>query len=104
MLSYLVSVSRRKSVCFDRSLSIVLAFCCIRVPKIVPLLELFSSKGGTFQFQRRNFLVPRRELFFSYLGNLSFQRWKCPLLLEIGLDAATSQCKSAARASRSEQS
>ncbi len=62
MLSYLVSVSRRKSVCFDRSLSIVLAFCCIRVPKIVPLLELFSSKGGTFQFQRRNFLVPAEEL------------------------------------------
>ncbi len=37
----------------------------IRVPKIVPLLELFSSKGGTFEFQGRNFLVPAEELFGS---------------------------------------
>ena len=34
----------------------------IRVPKKVPLLELFSSKAGTFRFQRRNFRVPREEM------------------------------------------
>ena len=33
----------------------------IRVPKVIPLLELFSSNGGTFQFQRRNFRVPTEE-------------------------------------------
>ena len=41
----------------------------IRVPKVIPLLELFSSNGGTFQFQRRNFRVPTEELFDSYGGN-----------------------------------
>ena len=29
---------------------------------LVPTEELFSSNGGTFQFQRRNFLVPALEL------------------------------------------
>ena len=33
-----------------------------------PLLELFSSKGGTFQFQGGNFLVPREELSSSKGG------------------------------------
>ena len=33
---------------------------------MVPLLELFSSKTGTFQFQGRNFRVPTEELFDSY--------------------------------------
>ena len=60
ILSYHVSVPRRESVCLDRSLCIVLAFCCIQVPKMVPLLELFSSKAGTFS-------VPRKELF-SFKG------------------------------------
>ena len=40
----------------------------IRVPKESPLLELFSSKGGTFEFQGRNFRVPREELFSSSGG------------------------------------
>ena len=35
---------------------------------MIPLLELFSSKRGTFQFQRRNFSVPREELFDSSGG------------------------------------
>jgi len=43
----------------------------IRVPKIVPLLELFSSKAGTFEFQGRNFLVPRQELSSSSGGTIS---------------------------------
>ena len=55
---------------------IMLAPYHIRVPKTVPLLELFSSKGGTFQFQRRNSLVPVEELFSSKGGTLRFQRWK----------------------------
>ena len=42
----------------------------IRVPKLVPLLELFSSKGGTLQFQGRNFLVPTGELFDSKGGTI----------------------------------
>ena len=67
MLSYHVSVPRRESVCLDRSLCIVLAFCCIQVPKMVPLLELFSSKAGTFS-------VLRKELFSSKAGTLRFQR------------------------------
>jgi len=33
-----------------------------------PLLELFSSKGGTFEFQGRNFSVPRGELSSSKGG------------------------------------
>ena len=28
---------------------------------MVPLLELFSSKGVTLRFQRRNFKIPREE-------------------------------------------
>ena len=28
---------------------------------MVPLLELFSSKAGTLQFQRRNFHFPLKE-------------------------------------------
>ena len=48
----------------------------IRVPKVIPLLELFSSNGGTFQFQRRNFRVPTEELFDSYGGNGKFLRRK----------------------------
>ena len=55
---------------------IMLAPYHIRVPKTVPLLELFSSSGGTFQFQRRNFLVPAEELFVSNGGKKSFQPWK----------------------------
>ena len=39
---------------------------------MVPLLELFSSKAGTFEFQGRNFLVPREELFDSSGGNVLF--------------------------------
>ena len=34
----------------------------MRVPKRVPILELFSSNGGTFRFQRRNFSVPTEEI------------------------------------------
>ena len=49
---------------------IMLAPYHIRVPKTVPLLELFSSKGGTFQFQRRNSLVPAEELFSSKGGTI----------------------------------
>ena len=33
----------------------------IRVPKVIPLLELFSSNGGTFQFQRRKWEIPPEE-------------------------------------------
>ena len=44
----------------------------IRGPKIVPFLELFSSKGGTFEFQGRNFRVPREELSSSSGGNRKF--------------------------------
>ena len=62
VLSYLVSVPRRKSAWLDRPLCIVLAFCRIRVPKSVPLLELFSSKAGTFRFHRwkSNFPLKKR--------------------------------------------
>ena len=35
--------------------AIVLIPLRIRVPKVIPLLELFGSNGGTFEFQRRNF-------------------------------------------------
>ena len=48
----------------------------IRVSKVIPLLELFSSNGGTFQFQRRNFRVPTEELFDSYGGNGKFLQRK----------------------------
>ena len=32
---------------------------------MVPLLELFSSKAGTFEFQGRNFSIPPEEMEFS---------------------------------------
>ena len=35
---------------------------------MVLLLELFSSKAGTSQFQRRNFSVPAEELSHSTVG------------------------------------
>ena len=62
-------------VCADR---IVLNTLDIRVPKVVPLLELFSSNGGTFQFQRRNSLVPAEELLGGRaLGRgLRVSEWK----------------------------
>ena len=41
---------------------------------MVPLLELFSCKAGTYEFQGRNFLVPREELFDSSGGNGIFVR------------------------------
>ena len=62
---------------------IMLAPYHIRVPKTVPLLELFSSKGGTFQFQRRNSLVPAEELFSSKGGTLRFQRWNVLFLKKV---------------------
>ena len=37
---------------------------------LVPREELFSSKAGTFEFQRRNFSVPTEELFSSNGGTL----------------------------------
>ena len=40
----------------------------VRVPKTVPPLELFSSKGGTFRFQGGNFRVPAVERFAPYGG------------------------------------
>ncbi|WP_297114724.1 hypothetical protein, partial [uncultured Porphyromonas sp.] len=40
----------------------------------VPRKELFSSSGGTFQFQGGNFSFPRRELFGSKAGTFQFQR------------------------------
>ncbi len=40
----------------------------IQVPKVIPLLELFSSNGGTFQFQRRNFSIPTEEIINLYVG------------------------------------
>ena len=51
---------------------IVLKSLYIRVPKIVPLLELFGSKGGTFRFQGRNFSVPVEELSSSKGGTNKF--------------------------------
>ena len=44
----------------------------LRVPKMNPRLELFSSKGGTFEFQGRNFLVPAEELSSSKAGTFRF--------------------------------
>ena len=49
---------------------IVLFLKHIRVPKTDPLLELFSSKAGTFRFQGGNFLVPREELYSSKGGTI----------------------------------
>ena len=46
-------------------------------------MELFSSKGGTLQFQRRNFSVPTEELFSSKGGKLVFQWWKIYYLLPL---------------------
>ena len=43
---------------------------------MVLLLELFSSKAGTSQFQRRNFSVPAEELLGSSGGTFTFHRWK----------------------------
>ncbi len=45
---------------------------------LVPREELFSSSGGTFQFQRRNFLVPAEELLGGRaLGRgLRVSEWK----------------------------
>ena len=40
----------------------------IRVPKVIPLLELFSSNGGTFEFQQRNFSIPTEEMENSSRG------------------------------------
>ena len=40
----------------------------IRVPKVIPLLELFSSNGGTFEFQQRNFSIPTEEMENSFRG------------------------------------
>ena len=54
--------ARHSRASLHRVTRIVLFVWWIRFPKIVPLLELFSSKGGTFQFQRRNSLVPAEEL------------------------------------------
>ena len=39
---------------------------------LVPMEELFSSSGGTFQFQGRNFSFPPLETLFSSLENVSF--------------------------------
>lgn len=41
---------------------------------LVPREELFSSSGGTFQFQGRNFSFPPFETLFSSLGNVSFHK------------------------------
>ena len=43
---------------------------------MIPLLELFSSKGGTLRFQQRNAKFPTLEKKISSLGNLFFQGWK----------------------------
>ena len=40
----------------------------IRVPKVIPLLELFRSNGGTFEFQGRNFSIPTEEMGNSSRG------------------------------------
>ena len=37
-------------------------------PLIVPLLELFSSKGGNIEFQRRKRKFPTLEIYFSKAG------------------------------------
>ena len=47
---------------------------------MVPLLELFSSNGGTFQFQRQNSLVPRQERFWK-VDKSSFPLQSCGILL-----------------------
>ena len=41
---------------------------------LVPREELFSSSGGTFQFQGRNFSFPPLKTLFSSLGNVSFHK------------------------------
>ena len=43
---------------------------------LVPREELFSSKGGTFQFQGRNSAIPTWGFFFSNGGKENFQGWK----------------------------
>ena len=53
-----------------RDACIVLFSNYMWVPKTVPLLELFSSKGGTVRFQRGNSLVPTEEFFSSNGGTL----------------------------------
>ena len=55
------------------TICIVLNLLCLRVPKLVPLLELFSSKGGTFRFLRRNWKFPALENKISSVGKESFQ-------------------------------
>ena len=54
-----------------RSLCIVLISLYIRVPKIVPLLELFSSNVGTESFQRWKIEFPREENKVSSVGSFS---------------------------------
>ena len=46
-------------------------FC--KSSKTIPALELFSSKAGTFWFQRRNFRIPTEELFGSKGGKFQSQ-------------------------------
>ena len=41
---------------------------------LVPREELFSSSGGTFQFQGRNFSFPPLKTLFPSLGNVSFHK------------------------------
>ena len=52
----------------QRVTRIVLCPLYMRVPKRVPLLELFSSSGGTESFLRRKTNFPRVENFFSKAG------------------------------------
>ena len=58
------------------TIHIMLNLLYIRVPKVVPPLELFGSNVGKQNFLRwkRNF--PREENKISSLGNLFFQGWK----------------------------
>ena len=58
------------------TIRIMLNLLYIRVPKVVPPLELFGSNVGKQNFLRwkRNF--PREENKISSLGNLFFQGWK----------------------------
>ena len=63
-------------------LAIVLIQLSVRDPKTIPLLELFSSKGGTFRFLRGNSQIPtegRNDLHVDVLkypgGEFLFSTW-----------------------------
>ena len=43
---------------------------------MIPLLELFSSKGGTLRFQQRNAKFPTLENKVSNAGKKDFLPWK----------------------------